>query len=134
MMDQTVTLLVTAVCLFGAALGLRYRVYVLVPAGLAVLIMSAIAQLIWKRMAGWGVEGALALLIVLNVGFVLGLFLRAGAAYWYTHKIGRLFARTAPAEQSTRRSDGAGRDESSEGAGTAATIAPCDLAKESFRR
>lgn len=133
-MDQTVTLLVTAVCLFGTALGLRYRVYVLVPAGLAVLIMSAIAQLIWKRMAGWGFEGTLTLLIVLNVGFVLGLFLRAGAAYWYTHKVGRLFTRTAHADQSIRRSDGTGRDESSEGAGKTATIAPRDLAKESFRR
>jgi hypothetical protein len=48
MMDQTVTLLVTAVCLFGTALGLRYRVYVLVPAGLAVLIISVIAQVIWS--------------------------------------------------------------------------------------
>lgn len=134
MMDQTVTLLVTAVCLFGTALGLRYRVYVLVPAGLAVLIASAIGQLIWRKMAGWGFEGAFALLIVLNAGFVLGLLMRAGAAYWYTHKVGRLFARTAHADQSTRRSDGAGRDGSSEGAGTTATIAPRDLAKESFRR
>jgi hypothetical protein len=134
MMDQTVTLLVTAVCLFGTALGLRFRVYVLVPAGLAVLILSAIAQLIWTKMAGWGVPGSLALLIVLNAGFVLGLLLRAGAAFWYTHKIARLFARTAHADQSTRRPDGAGRETSSEGVGTTATIAPRDLAKESFRR
>ena len=53
-MDQTVTLLETAVCLFGTALGLRYRVYLLIPAGLAVLIVSAMAQLMWKKMAGWG--------------------------------------------------------------------------------
>ena len=133
-MDQTATLLVTAVCLFGTALGLRFRVYVLVPAGLAVLILSAMAQLIWKKMAGWGIPGTLALLIVLNAGFVLGLLLRAGAAFWHTHKIARLFARTAHADQSTRRPDGAGREMSSEGAGTTATIAPRDLAKESFRR
>jgi hypothetical protein len=131
MMDQTVALLVTAVCLFGTALGLRYRVYVLVPAGLAILVISAMAQLIWNKMAGWGVPGALALLIVLNVGFVLGLLLRAGAAFWYTHKIARLFARTAHADQSTRRTDGAGREASGEGADP---IAPRDLAKESFRR
>lgn len=133
-MDQTPTLLVTAVCLFGTALGLRYRVYVLVPAGLAVLITSATAQLIWKKMAGWGFGGALALLIVLNIGFVLGLIMRAGAAYWDTHKVGRPFARTAHADQSTGRLDGAERDGSSEGAGRTATIAPRDLAKESFRR
>jgi hypothetical protein len=127
MMDQTVTLLVTAVCLFGTALGLRYRVYVLVPAGLAVLIISVIAQVIWKKMAGWGVPGALALLIVLNLGFVLGLFLRAGAAFWYTHKVGRLFASSC--RSSTRRSDDAGRDGSSKGAGTTATIAPATSQK-----
>ena len=131
MMDQTVTLLVTAVCLFGTALGLRYRVYVLVPAGLAILIISAMAQLIWNKMAGWGVPGALALLVLLNAGFVLGLLLRAGAAFWYTHKIARLFARTAHADHSTRRPDAAGREASSEGADP---IAPHDLAKESFRR
>lgn len=133
-MDQTVTLLVTAVCLFGTALGLRFRVYVLVPAGLAVLILSAMAQLIWEKMVGWGVPGTLALLMVLNAGFVLGLLLRAGAAFWHTHKIARLFARTAYADQSTRRPDGAGREMSSEGAATTVTIAPRDLAKESFRR
>lgn len=132
-MDQSVTLLVTAVCLFGTALGLRYRVYVLVPAGLAILVISAMAQLIWNKMAGWGVPGALALLIVLNIGFVLGLLLRAGAAFWYTHKIARLFARSAHADQATRRPDGAGREaSSSEGADP---IEPRDLvAKESFRR
>ena len=121
-MDQTVTLLVAAVCLFGTALGLRYRVYILVPAGLAVLIMSAIAQVIWKKMAGWGIPGALALLIVLNLGFVLGLFLRSGAAFWCTHKVGRLFASSC--RSSTRRPYDAGRDGSSEGAGTTATVAP----------
>ena len=87
-MDQTVTLLVTAVCLFGTALGLRYRVYVLVPAGLAVLIMSVMAQLIWKKMAGWGVPGALALLIVLNVGLCSGLAL-AGGSGLLVHPQGR---------------------------------------------
>jgi hypothetical protein len=116
MMDQTVTLLVTAVCLFGTALGLRYRVYVLVPAGFAVLIVSAMAQLIWKKMGGWGVPGTLALLTVLNAGFVLGLLLRAGVAFWHTHKIARLFAHTGHADQSTHRPDGAGREAGTEGA------------------
>lgn len=133
-MDQTETLLVTAVCLFGTALGLRYHVYVLIPAGVAVLITSAGAQLIWKKMAGWGVSGTLALLIALNTGFVVGLFLRAGAAFWYTHKIGRLFAGTVHADQSPPGSDGTARDESSEGAGTPDTIATRSLAKEGFSR
>jgi hypothetical protein len=134
MMHQTVALLVAAVCLFGIALGLRFRVYVLIPAGLAVLIVSAMAQLIWTKLAGWGVPGAFALLIVLNAGFAFGLLLRAGAAFWSTHKIARLFARTVHVDQSTRRPDGAGREASSEGAGPTATIASRDLAKESFRQ
>ena len=139
-MDQTVTLLETAVCLFGTALGLRYRVYVLIPAGLAVLIVSAMAQLMWKKMAGWGVPGTLALLIVLNAGFAFGLLLRAGAAFWSAHKIARLFARTVHVDQLTRRPDGAGREASSKGAARAgslertATMASRDLAKESFRQ
>jgi hypothetical protein len=78
---------------------------------------------IWKKMAEWGVPGALALLIVLN----LGLFLRAGGASWYTHKVGRLFASSC--RSSTCRSDDAGRDGSSEGAGTTATIAPATSQK-----
>jgi hypothetical protein len=130
MMDQTVTLLVIAVCLFGTALGLRFRVYVLVPAGLAVLILSALGQLIWNKMAGQGITGALTLLIVLNGGFVLGLLMRAGAAFWYTHKIAPLFARTVRLDQSTRRPDGAGREAIGEGAGPTAPIAR--VAKESF--
>jgi hypothetical protein len=131
-MDQTVTLLVTAVCLFGTALGLRFRVYVLVPAGLAVLILWAMAQLTWDKMAGQGVSGALILLVVLNAGFVLGLLMRAGAAFWYTHKIAPLFARTARADPSTGRPDSAGREASGEGASPTAPMAR-DLAKESFR-
>ena len=131
MMDQTVTLLVIAVCLFGTALGLRFRVYVLVPAGLAVLMLSALGQLIWNKMAGQGITGALTLLIFLNAGFVLGLLMRAGAAFWYTHKIAPLFARTARVDQSIRRPDGAGREAISEEAGPTAPIAR-DLAKESF--
>jgi hypothetical protein len=101
MMDQTVAFLVTAVCLFGTALGLRVRVYALIPAGLAVLIASAIAQLIWKNMAGWGVSGALGLLILLNAGFALGLLLRAGAAFWSTHEVAGLFAHPAALDQCT---------------------------------
>jgi hypothetical protein len=52
MMDQTVALLAAAVCLFGTALGLRFSVYVLIPAGVAILIVSSMA-LIWNNMAGW---------------------------------------------------------------------------------
>jgi hypothetical protein len=130
MMDQTVTLLVVAVCLFGAALGLRFRVYVLVPAGLTVLILSAMAQLIWNKMAGWGISGSLALLIVLNAGFVLGLLIRAGAAFWYTHRIARLFARAARVDELGGRLDSAVGPASSEAESTTAPITR-DLAKES---
>lgn len=133
-MDQTVALLVAAVCLFGTALGLRFRVYVLIPAGFAVLIVSAMAQLIWKKMAGWGVPGTLGLLVLLNAGFALGLLLRAAAAFWSTHRIAGLFAHPVNLGQPTRRPDGAGREASSEGAGPTAAIAARDLAKESFRR
>jgi hypothetical protein len=86
-----------------------------------------------------GVPGTLALLIVLNAGFAFGLLLRAGAAFWSTHKIARLFARTVHVDQLTRRPDGAGREASSEGAARTgsleptATMASRDLAKESFR-
>jgi hypothetical protein len=133
MMDQTVALLVAAVCLFGTALGLRFSVYVLIPAGLAVLVVSGMA-LIWNKMAGWGILGTLGLLILLNAGFALGLFLRAGAAFWSTQRIARLFARPVNLDQPMRRPDGAGRESSSEGCGPTATITPRDLAKESFRR
>jgi hypothetical protein len=133
MMDQTVALLVAAVCLFGTALGLRFSVYVLIPAGLAILIVSSTA-LIWNNMAGWGIHGALGLLILLNAGFALGLFLRAGAAIWSTNRIARLFARPGNLDHQVRRPDGAGREASSEGCGPTAAITPRDLAKESFRR
>ena len=133
-MDQTVALLLASVCLFGTALGLRFSVYVLIPAGLAILIVSSMA-LIWNNMAGWGILGALGLLILLNTGFALGLFLRAGAAFWSTQRIARLFARPAVTlDQPMRRPDGAGREASSEGCGPTATITSRDLAKESFRR
>jgi hypothetical protein len=133
MMDQTVALLVAAVCLFGTALGLRFSVYVLIPASLAVLIVSGTA-LIWNKMAGWGILGTLGLLILLNAGFALGLLLRAGAASWSTQRIARLFARPVNLDQPMRQPDGAGRESSSEGCGPTATITPRDLAKESFRR
>jgi hypothetical protein len=133
MMDQTVALLVAAVCLFGTALGLRFSVYVLIPAGFAVLVVSGMA-LIWNKMAGWGILGTLGLLILLNAGFALGLFLRAGAAFWSTQRIARLFARPVNLDQPMRRPDGAGRESSSEGCGPTATITPRELAKESFRR
>jgi hypothetical protein len=44
-------------------------------------------------MAGWGVQGTIGLLMLLNAGFALGLFLRAAAAIWSTKRIARLFAR-----------------------------------------
>ena len=133
MMEQTAALLAAAVCLFGIALGLRFSVYVLIPASLAVLIVSGMA-LIWNKMAGWGILGPLSLLILLNAGFVLGLFLRAGAAFWSTKRIARLFARPGSLDQQMCRPDAAGRENSSEGCGPTATITPRDLAKESFRR
>ena len=131
-MDQTVTLLVTAVCLFGTALGLRFRVYALVPAGLTVLILTVMAQLFSNKMNGREIPSPLILLIVLNTGFILGLLMRAGAAFWSTRRIAPLFARTARVDQSTRRPDVAGREANSEGGGPTAPIAR-DLAKESFR-
>jgi len=133
MMEQTVALLAAAVCLFGTALGLRFSVYVLIPAGLAILIVSGMA-LIWNKTAGWGTLGPIGLLILLNAGFILGLLLRAGAAFWSTQRIARLFARPVKLDQAARRPDGAGREASSEGCGPTATITPRDLAKESFRR
>jgi len=109
-------------------------VYVLIPAGLAVLIVSVVAQLISNKMAGWGAQGTIGLLVLLNAGFAFGLFLRAGAAIWSTKRIARLFARAGNLDRQVRRPDGAGREASSEGSGPATTITPRDLAKESFRR
>ena len=133
-MDQTVALLVAAVALFGTAIGLRFSVYILIPAGFTVLIVSVMAQLISNKMAGWGVQVTVGLLMLLNAGFALGLFLRAGAAFWSTKRIARLFARPGKLDQQMRRPDGTAREISSEGCGQAATITSRDLAKESFRR
>ena len=126
-------LMVAAVALFGTAIGRRFSVYILIPAGLAVLIVSVVAQLISNKMAGWGVQGSIALLMLLNTGFALGLFLRAAAAFWSAKRIARLFARPGDLDQQVRRPDSAGR-EASEGCGPTATITPRDLAKETFRR
>ena len=134
MMDQTVALSVAAVALFGTAIGLRFSVYILIPAGLAVLIGSVMAQLLSKTMAGWGVQGTIGLLMLLNAGFALGLFLRAAAAFWSTKRIARLFARPGSLDQQMCRPDAAGRENSSEGCGPTAAITRRDLAKESFRR
>ena len=133
-MDQTVALLVAAVTLFGTAIGLRFSVYILIPAGLAVLIASTVAQLMSNKMAGWGIMGTVGLLVLLNAGFALGLLLRAGAAIWSTKKISRLFAGSGDLDHQVRRPDGAGREASSEGLGPAAAITPRDLAKESSHR
>ena len=133
-MEQTVALLMAAVVLFGTAIGLRFSVYVLIPAGLAVLIVSAVAQLMSNKLAGWGIKGTIGLLVLLNAGFVLGLFLRAGAAIWSTKKTARLFARPGDLDHQARRPDGARREASSEGCGPAAAITPRDLAKESLHR
>ena len=134
MMDQTVALVMAAVTLFGAAIGLRFSVYILIPAGLAVLIGSVLGQVISNKMAEWGFQGTIGLLMLLNAGFGLGLFLRAGAAFWSTMRIARLFARPSNVDQQARRPDAAGRDTSNEGSGPTATMAPRSLAKESFRR
>jgi hypothetical protein len=134
MMDQTVALLLTAVCLFGTALGLRFRVYVMVPAAVAVLILSAAAQLLSNKMVGWRIPSWLALLVILNVGFMLGLLLRAGAAHWYTRKIARLFAPAARVDPSTRRQDGVDREANSDEAKSTSAIVRHDLAKGGFRR
>jgi hypothetical protein len=134
MMDQTVALLVAAVALFGTAIGLRFNVYILIPAGLAVLILSVVAQLTSNKMAGWGVQGTAGLLVLLNAGFALGLFLRAGAAFWSAKRIARLFARPGDLNQQMRRPDDAGRETGSQESGPTPTITPRDLAKESFRR
>ena len=56
----------TAVALSGTAIGLRFSVYVLIPAGLAVLIVSIVAQLISNKMAGWGAQGTIGLLMLMN--------------------------------------------------------------------
>jgi hypothetical protein len=133
MMEQT-ALLVAAVALFGTAIGLRFNVYILIPAGLAVLILSVMAQLTSNKMAGWGVQGTAGLLVLLNAGFALGLFLRAGAAFWSAKRIARLFARPDDLDQQTRRPDGARRETSSQESGPTPSITPPDLANESFRR
>jgi hypothetical protein len=133
-MDQTVTLLVTAVCLLGVALGLRFRVYVLVPASVAILVLPAASQLAWRIMAGWGVMGAIALLIVLNVGFTIGVLLRAAAAQWHTRGVAGLFTRTARITEPTCQPDSPGREANREVVGSRAAIASCDLAKGSLPR
>jgi len=133
MIDQTVALLVVA-ALFGTAIGLRFSVYVLIPAGLAVLMVSVVAQLISNKMAGWGAQGTIGLLMLLNAGFAFGLFLRAGAAIWSTKRITRLFARPGNLDLQIRRPDGAGREAITKGSGPTTTITPRELAKESFRR
>ncbi len=128
-MDQTVTLLVTAVGLLGIALGLRFRVYVLVPAGLAVLVLPAASQLIWRKMAGWGVTGAIALLIVLNAGFIMGVLMRAAAAQWHLRKVAGLFTHAARATEPAGQQDNASREAKSEIVGTGASMASRRLAK-----
>lgn len=133
-MDQTAALLAAAVALFGTAIGLRFSVYVLLPAGLVVLIVSVLAQLISNKMAGWGAQGTIGLLVLLNAGFAIGLFLRVGAAFWSTKRIAQLFARPRKFDQQMRRPDGAGRETSGDECGPTATITPGDLAKKSFRR
>ncbi len=130
-MEQTVALLMAAVALFGTAIGLRFSVHILIPAGLAVLMVSVVAQLLSTKMTGWGIQGTFGPLVMLNVGFTLGLFLRAGAAFWSNRAISRLLARSRNADQQLRRPDVAGREASGEG--PTATISPSDLAKESFR-
>jgi hypothetical protein len=130
-MDQTAALLAAAVALSGTAIGLRFSVYVLIPAGLVVLIVSVLAQLISNKIAGWGAQGTIGLLMLLNAGFALGLFLRAGAAFWSTKRIAQLFARPRILDQ---QPDGAVRKTSGDACAPMATITPSYLAKDSFPR
>ena len=133
-MDQSAALLAAAVTLLGTAIGLRFIVYVLLPAGLVVLIVSVLAQLISNKMAGWGAQGTIGLLVLLNAGFAIGLILRMGAAFWSTSRIAQLFARPPKFDQQMGRPDGAGRETSGDGCEPATTMAPGGLAKKSFRR
>ena len=133
-MDQTVALLVAVVALLGIAIGLRFNVYILIPASMVVLVASVMAHLISNKMAGWGIQVAVGLLTLLNAGFALGLLLRAGAAFWSTKRIARLFARSANLDKQVRRPDSAAPEASSEGCAPTKTITPRNLAKESFPR
>ena len=132
-MDQTVALLMAAVALFGTAIGLRFSVYILIPAGLVLLIGSVMAQLISNKVAGWGVQGTIGLLVLLNSGFGVGLVLRAAVAYWSAKRIAGSFEplrKDGPA----RRLDGGVRETGGEECVPTAAITSHDLAKESFRR
>ncbi len=131
-MDQTVALLAVVVALLGTAIGLRFQVLALIPAALTVLITSVMVQLLSNKMAGWGMLGAVCLLLLLNAGFALGLLLRAAVAYRSTKRIARLFARPGKLDHQMRRPEGTGSEASSEG--PAATIPTQDLAKGSFRQ
>jgi hypothetical protein len=140
MMHQAVTSLIV-VYLVGTALGLRFRVFVLIPAGIAVLISSPVVELTWPGMAGWGVAGALAPLAALNAGFAVGVLLRAEAAVWSTRKTAQLFSRPVdPSRPTHHRPEGAGREASSEAMGraeslkTAATMARGNPAKKGLHR
>jgi hypothetical protein len=133
MMDQTVALLVAAVALFGTAIGLRFRVYILIPALLAVLVVSLLARLLSNNVAGWGISGTIGLMVLLNASYIFGLSLRAAVALLSVKAIAPLCARPN-VDQSMRRPDGGGRETGSEGRASTASIAPTDLAKESFRR
>lgn len=116
-MDHAVALFGAAPFLFGTALGLRFRVYVLIPAGIMVLTASAVAWLSSDKAAGWGVLGMVASLIVLNVGFAFGLLLRAGAAFLHTRATARLFAREGSIGRSSRPQGRIGREASADGVG-----------------
>ena len=132
-MDQTVALLVAAVALFGIAIGFRFSVYILIPAGVAVLVGSIVAQLISSKLAGWGVRGTIGLLVLLNAGFALGLVLRAAAASRSAKRIARLFA--PPRKNgAVRPLDRGVREAGGEECVPTAAIAPRDLAKKSFPR
>jgi hypothetical protein len=105
MIDQTVAVLLAAIALLGTAIGLRFGIYVLIPAGFAILIASAVAQLFSNKMTGWGVQGPIGQVVLLNAGFVLGLFLRAASALWSRKRIARLFPRPGKLDDQMRRSD-----------------------------
>jgi hypothetical protein len=109
-MYHAVASLVAVVFLIGTALGLRFRVIVLFPAGTAILLVSAIVHLTWPSMAGRGLIGTLALLIILNVGFGFGLLLRVGAAFLSLRKAGKLFTRPVHVDPSASQAGTTGNE------------------------
>jgi hypothetical protein len=93
-----VTFALLPALLFGAALGLRFRVYALIPASIIVATLGIAGLVTTPRFVGWSVAEVFTLLAALNIGYALGVFLRAGAAAIQVRKISALFK--TPSRQS----------------------------------